>query len=184
MTNLSFKRLLPNLLTILRIILTPICLYLLFIDMASLSFVLFLMASFTDFLDGYFARKYNSVSKIGSFIDPIADKMLVVGLFVSFYVLNIIIDEYILFMVIFRDVFVTILRIAMQSNGIVMITSKVSKFKTTLQFLVIILLFLKIILFIDLDDAVIYCIALITAILTFYTGVHYLKNNFKQIYKG
>ena len=104
------------------------------------------MASFTDFLDGYFARKYDSVSKIGSFIDPIADKMLVVGLFVSFYILNIIIDEYILFMVIFRDVFVTILRIAMQSNGIVMITSKVSKFKTTLQFLVIILLFLKIIL--------------------------------------
>ena len=184
MINDSIIKLLPNILSVLRIALTPVCIFFLFKKIFLISLVIFLFASLTDFLDGYIARKYNSVSKIGAFLDPVADKMLVVGLFLSFYFLGIIIDIYILIMIIFRDVFVTILRIAMQSNGIVMITSKVSKFKTTLQFLVIILLFLKIILFIDLDDAVIYCIALITAILTFYTGVHYLKNNFKQIYKG
>ena len=181
MINSSFKKLLPNFLTILRIILTPICLYFLFIDIVIIAFILFLIASFTDFLDGYFARKYNSISKLGAFIDPIADKMLVVGLFISFYILNIIIDEYILFMGIFRDVFVTILRILMQSNGSVMITSKISKLKTAFQFLVITLLFLKIILFINSGDLILYCIALVSAILTFYTGIHYLRNNFNQL---
>ena len=174
-------RLLPNLLTLLRIILTPICIYFLFYNNYLLSLILFLLASFTDFLDGYLARKYNSISKLGSFLDPIADKLLVVGLFLSFYILNIVIDYYILTMIIFRDVLVTVIRIAMQSKGAVMKTSKIAKIKTTIQFFVITILFLKLISILNFNEKIIYYICLSMALLTFYTGVHYLVSNFSQL---
>ena len=181
MIERAFIKLLPNFLTVLRIALTPACIFFLFNEFYLLSLIIFLLASFTDFLDGYFARKYNSISKLGAFLDPIADKLLVVGLFLSFYFLDIIIDIYILIMIIFRDVFVTILRISMQSKGITMVTSKIAKIKTAVQFLIIVILFLKFILITSFNDEFIYYASLFMAILTFYTGLHYLANNFKQL---
>lgn len=181
MADRKIIKLLPNLLTLLRIILTPICIYLLFYNCYLLSLILFLLASITDFLDGYLARKYNSISKLGSFLDPIADKLLVVGLFLSFYILNIVIDYYILAMIIFRDVFVTVIRISMQSKGVVMKTSRIAKIKTTIQFSVIIIIFLKLITILNFKEEIIYYISLSMAILTLYTGVHYLVSNFNQL---
>ena len=181
MTKKNLIRSLPNFLTFLRIILTPICIYFLLHELYFLSLTLFLLASFTDFLDGYFARKYNSVSKLGSFLDPIADKMLVVGLFLSFYTLEIVIDVYILIMIVFRDVFVTILRLIMQLKGVTMITSKVAKVKTFIQFSVIIVLFLRMTLLTSFNDIFIYSLSLSMAVLTFYTGIHYLVSNLNQL---
>ena len=181
MIDKTVIKLLPNFLTFLRIALTPICIYFLLQELYLLSLILFLCASFTDFLDGYFARKYNSISRLGAFLDPIADKLLVVGLFLSFYILNVVIDEYILFMIVFRDVFVTILRISMESKGVTMMTSKVAKVKTAVQFFVIFMLFLKLIFSITSNDRMIYCVSLVMAILTFYTGAHYLISNFREL---
>ena len=183
MINDTIIKLLPNILSVLRIALTPVCIFFLFKKIFLISLVIFLFASLTDFLDGYIARKYNSVSKIGAFLDPVADKMLVVGLFLSFYFLGIIIDIYILIMIIFRDVFVTILRIFMQLKGVTMITSKISKLKTAIQFLVITIIFIKLILEIGNSDKLIYIISLFMAVLTFYTGIHYLISNFSQFFK-
>jgi len=182
MINKSYLRFLPNFLTSLRIALTPICIYLLISnpDFRHLALFLFIIASLTDFFDGYFARKYQTVSKIGSFLDPLADKFLVVGVFVSFFILREIIDIYILLMIVFRDVFVTILRILMQSKGKVMVTSKLSKYKTTIQIMIIIILFLNP-YFYTLNQNVLYYLALSMSILTFYTGLHYLVSNFKQL---
>jgi len=171
----------PNLLTILRIFLTPLCIFFLIEqDWRYLALLIFIIASITDFFDGYFARRYNVVSKIGSFLDPLADKFLVVGMFVSFFYLNEIVDIYILSMVVFRDVFVTILRIVMQSKGHTMITSKLSKLKTTIQIIVIVLLFLNSPSFI-VGDIFLYYIALLMSVLTLYTGFHYLFYNSKKI---
>ena len=183
MINESFLKLLPNILTLLRIVLTPVCIFFLFKKFFLISLVIFLFASLSDFLDGYFARKYNSVSKVGAFLDPVADKMLVVGLFLSFYFLGIIIDVYILIMIIFRDVFVTILRVFMQLKGITMITSKISKLKTAIQFSVIMVIFMKLILETSNSDKLIYIISLLMAFLTFYTGIHYLISNYSQFIK-
>ena len=72
MINESFLKLLPNILTVLRIVLTPVCIFFLFKKFFLISLVIFLFASLSDFLDGYFARKYNSVSKVGAFLDPVA----------------------------------------------------------------------------------------------------------------
>ena len=172
----------PNLLTVLRFILTPVCIYFLIDkDWRYLALLVFLIASITDFFDGYFARKYNVVSKVGSFLDPLADKFLVVGMFVSFFYLEEIVDVYILSMVIFRDVFVTILRILMQSKGYTMITSKLSKLKTTIQITVIILLFLGNHPSFVFGEIFLYYIALGMSVLTLYTGFHYLFYNSKKI---
>ena len=171
----------PNSLTILRFLLAPLCIYFLIDkDWRYTALLIFVLASITDFLDGFFARKYNAVSKAGSFLDPLADKFLVVGMFVAFFYLNEIVDIYILSMVIFRDVFVTLLRIIMQVNGKTMITSKLSKMKTTVQIAVIILLFLNQPSFI-ITETVLYYFAFAMAVLTLYTGFHYLFYNFRKL---
>lgn len=72
---------LPNKLTILRIVLIPVFVVVYYIGALPYNYliaaVIFVLAAFTDFLDGYIARKYNLVSDLGKFLDPIADKVLV-----------------------------------------------------------------------------------------------------------
>tara|TARA_Y100000814_G_C12222605_1_gene365403 strand:+ start:137 stop:700 length:564 start_codon:yes stop_codon:yes gene_type:complete len=170
----------PNFLTILRFLLAPLCIYLLIYEWRYVALFVFVLASITDFLDGFFARRYDAVSKVGSFLDPLADKFLVVGMFASFFYLNEIVDIYILSMVVFRDVFVTLLRLMMQANGKTMITSKLSKMKTTVQIVVIILLFLNQPSFL-LDETALYYLALSMSFLTLYTGFHYLFYNFRKL---
>ena len=77
---------LPNKLTIIRILLIPIMIAVFYITQIpyrfTISAVIFAVAAFTDFLDGYIARKYNLVTDLGKFLDPIADKILVLSAFV------------------------------------------------------------------------------------------------------
>ncbi|MBO5067115.1 MAG: CDP-alcohol phosphatidyltransferase family protein, partial [Clostridia bacterium] len=72
---------LPNKLTIIRIILIPIFVAVFYIPQIPYNYVIsafiFALAAFTDFLDGHIARKYNLVTDLGKFLDPIADKVLV-----------------------------------------------------------------------------------------------------------
>ena len=172
--------LLPNALTVTRVFLTPFCIYFLCTNHILMSLSLFILASITDVLDGYFARKFNVASKIGAFLDPLADKLLVVSVFVAFYyIYPDIVDIYILWMILFRDLFVTILRVIMELKGSTMITSNLSKIKTTLQMSMIILVFLNSYLFIN--SGLLYYLVLGTSMLTFYTGLHYLFCNYKEL---
>ena len=173
---------LPNTLTAVRFFLTPFCIYFLFLGNIFLSLCLFVLASITDALDGYFARKFNVISKLGSFLDPLADKFLIVSVFIAFYyIYPEIVDIYILSMILFRDVFVTILRIYMQLKGSTMITSNLSKIKTTLQMTMVIVVFLNPYFFVSSE--VLYYFMLGTSMLTFYTGAHYLYCNYKELKK-
>ena len=75
---------LPNKLTILRVLMIPVFLVFLMTDVAGengkwIAVAIFIIASLTDFLDGYIARKYNLVSNFGKFMDPLADKLLVLS---------------------------------------------------------------------------------------------------------
>lgn len=73
----------PNILTITRLILVPLFIFFAFASFCPgnlyVAFAIFALASITDFLDGYLARKYNVVSNIGKFLDPIADKVLMLA---------------------------------------------------------------------------------------------------------
>ena len=185
----------PNLLTSSRILLVPVFLFFLFSDLSHgklLALIIFMVATITDAYDGKIARKHNIVSKFGIFFDPLADKFLVLSAFYAFMFLPLLSTTVKLWMIIlisFRDILITLLRIIMQYKGITMITSKLGKIKTFLQIstIHIILVYLilhsySIIIPINfLNYKTLYFLMILTTITTFYTGAHYLFYNYKTL---
>ena len=185
----------PNILTVMRIFLTPIFIICLFSDFfgAQLwALFIFIVASITDAYDGYFARKNNMVTDTGRFLDPLADKILVSSAFVSFAIMGLI-DFWMVILIIFRDLFVTSLRVLLSRKGFIMITSKIAKSKTGVQVGIIIftLLFLSLKRFnwVLLEDYLIfiyeyqlvYYLTMIAVFFTVYTGYTYIQENRKAI---
>ncbi len=185
----------PNILTLLRIFLTPIFIICLFSDFfgAQLwALIIFIVASITDAYDGYFARKNDMVTDTGRFLDPLADKILLSSAFISFSIMGLI-DIWMVALIIFRDLFVTGLRVLMSRKGLIMITSKIAKSKTGVQVGIIIftLLFLSLkgfnwilledyLIFIN-EYKLVYYLTMITVIFTVYTGYNYIQENRKAI---
>ena len=185
----------PNILTVMRIFLTPIFIICLFSDFfgAQLwALVIFIVASITDAYDGYLARKNNMVTDTGRFLDPLADKILVSSAFISFSIMGII-DIWMVALIIFRDLFVMGLRFLMSRRGFIMITSKIAKSKTGVQVGIIIftLLFLTLkgfnwvlledyLIFIN-EYEIVYYLTMIAVIFTVYTGYVYIQENRKAI---
>lgn len=143
---------LPNKLTVFRIILVPIMVIVSFFDIPG-SFLgipttmwilnlIFIIASITDKLDGYLARKNNQVTNFGKFLDPIADKILVVAAMIMFVEMGKL-PAWIPIIVIFREFAVSGYRlIAVQSEGKVVAANIWGKLKTVTQMLGIICMFL------------------------------------------
>jgi cardiolipin synthase (CMP-forming) len=133
----------PNILTICRIICAPLILLILLIDgynMMLIGLIIFIMASITDFLDGYIARIYNQGSNLGKILDPIADKLLVASALLSLLINDVIYGIHIVpaALLIFREIFVSGLR--EYSNDKEISVSNLAKIKTTLQMISIIIL--------------------------------------------
>ncbi|MEE8341508.1 MAG: CDP-diacylglycerol--glycerol-3-phosphate 3-phosphatidyltransferase [Candidatus Neomarinimicrobiota bacterium] len=187
----------PNVLTIFRILLTPLFILCLFSNypFAQIwALIIFIVASITDAIDGYYARKYNQVTRHGQFLDPLADKILVSSAFISFAILKLV-PYWMVSLIIFRDLFVTGLRMTMESQGLTMITSKIAKAKTTTQISVIIfiLLFLgvqiftyewlRVVIEFIVENRIIYYLTLLATVLTLWTGISYLYKN-REIIKN
>ena len=187
----------PNILTVFRILLTPFFIFFLFNESESsgvYSLIIFTVASFTDAYDGYYARKYNAVSESGKFLDPLADKILASSAFISFAVLGLI-DIWMVAIIIFRDLFVTLLRMRMKKGGESLVTSNIAKSKTAAQLITII--FTLIYLSINnstvpiLDNLsgqidqfnLVYNLTFIVSLFTVFTGYMYVKDNFTEIKK-
>jgi CDP-diacylglycerol---glycerol-3-phosphate 3-phosphatidyltransferase len=134
-----------NALSLLRIILTPLFVWFLFMgdNYIIISLFVFTIASITDSCDGYAARRLGIVSEFGNFFDPIADKVLTIGAFLAFWWLEII-PLWFVILILLRDGIVTWLRIYMIRAKFSFATSKIAKWKTFLQFVIIYLLFLNI----------------------------------------
>lgn len=135
---------LPNVLTLARIGLTPLFLVLLFAEpwyWKGLSFVVFAVASLTDFYDGHLARTGGRETAVGRFLDPLADKILVTSALVAFAVGRMV-HYWLIVPVIVRDVAITGLRIYGLYRGRHMVTSRLAKWKTAFQlFSVVVILF-------------------------------------------
>lgn len=153
-----------NKITLVRIILIPIILILMLlgsniagmsISVWSLNFnndtikisifwiiagILFIFAAFSDWLDGYLARKYNQVTNFGKIFDPIADKMLVNGVIIVMTVASVI-PIWITLILILRDIFIDGLRIFVATKQIVIAANFYGKIKTFLQLVALTLLF-------------------------------------------
>ena len=185
----------PNFLTSTRILLVPVFLYCLFTDFSHgklLALIVFIAAAVTDAYDGKIARKYDIESKFGIFFDPLADKLLVLSAFYGFMFLPVLSSTVKLWMIIlisFRDILVTLMRTLMQYKGVTMITSKAGKLKTFLQITTINFILIYLILKsykVDISPDILqynslYFLMVITTLITFYTGVHYVYHNYKTL---
>ncbi|MFH1643805.1 MAG: CDP-diacylglycerol--glycerol-3-phosphate 3-phosphatidyltransferase [bacterium] len=132
---------LPNLITTLRIILSPIFVITMllggFYTIGAL--IIITIAAMTDFYDGKLARKYKSVSMLGTFLDPLADKILLSSVFLTFYVLKLI-PLFPVLIIIFREFLITGLRVHSILTGKQIDTLHIGKIKTTIQFISIYLI--------------------------------------------
>lgn len=131
---------LPNQLTVLRIAITPaFFILLLYGDLSYNYFIatlLFTLASFTDLYDGYIARKYGTVTKWGTFVDPLADKLITDAALIGF-VINGYLNLWMVLVIVARDIVVTLLRLYGLRKNKPLTTEMFAKWKTTFQFLLI-----------------------------------------------
>ncbi|MCM8783279.1 MAG: CDP-diacylglycerol--glycerol-3-phosphate 3-phosphatidyltransferase [Candidatus Omnitrophica bacterium] len=137
---------LPNILTILRVLLTFIFMYFLFLPgifAKLMAIFIFFLASLTDYWDGYLARKNNLVTNFGKLMDPVADKILVLAAFIAFVEMGLMFS-WMAMIIVGRELLVTGIRILVMMNGTVIPAMRAGKHKAVSQFFTIItvLLFL------------------------------------------
>ena len=175
---------LPNRLTITRIALVPVVVILLqFSDPVwqALALVAFIAASFTDWLDGYLARKHQTVTNFGKFLDPVADKLLVLSTMIALAGLSRF-PSWVCIVVLFREIAVDGLRLVAVEQGRVIAAGKLGKIKTMLQMLAIVVVMLGNWPFgvFPMDQVLIYA----AVAMTLWSGVDYFIRNGEVLMQG
>ncbi len=194
---------LPNQLTMLRVFLIPLIIIIPLIKQLQTKIIfggvsladliilgIFLIATFTDFLDGYLARKYNLITDFGKFMDPLADKLLVFAAFLVLMDLNRL-QAWVIMIIIAREFLVMGIRVLAASNNVVIAASFLGKLKTNSQFLVVIILLLNnypfsLITALNIgpnQNIISLVIIYIMAILTVVSGIDYFVKNKEVIIK-
>ncbi len=142
MASTVFPLNLPNMLTVLRIMLVPVLVVALLGDTPEgdvLAAIVFALASLTDFIDGYLARSRQTVTTFGKLMDPLADKLLIVAALVALVSLNRL-EAWVAMVIITRELAVTVLRLGATQAGVVMEASMFGKLKTCMQIALILAL--------------------------------------------
>lgn len=181
-----------NKLTILRMILAFVSLgFILWDSFSSLliAFIVFILASITDFFDGFFARRHNIVTDLGKILDPIADKILVISVFIGFVELKMV-NSWMVVAIVFRELLITRIRVYALNKGVVLEAKFLGKQKTVSQMVGIIIIFtialfakkmpdntVISLLFNNFIPLLMWYIMLITV----FSGLHYLWENRKAI---
>jgi len=127
---------LPNKLTIGRVLAVPVFIIVLMFEFYPAAAIIFVLASFTDMLDGMIARKYNMVTNFGKIMDPLADKILVVAALVCLVQLGHV-PAWMVIVILVREFVVTGLRSVAAAQGIVIAAGTTGKIKTVLQMIAI-----------------------------------------------
>lgn len=184
---------LPNQLTTLRIILVPVFVALLLQKdpwYKLVGVVVFAVASLTDAYDGYHARKYGETTRLGAFLDPLADKLLITSAFLL-YVWQGYIALWMVLLVAFRDILITVLRVYAEYRDRPVVTSKEAKYKTLAQniFAYVVMLFILLredqifgkgvasVMNAILTSGYLDYVMLAITLFTVWTGVSYLVSN-------
>lgn len=184
---------LPNKLTILRIALTFAFIVVLFLNGLTAkvtALIIFLLASATDALDGFIAKRNNQVTDFGKLMDPVADKILVLSAFLAFVEIGIV-AAWMVIVIVFREVVITGLRILALTKGRVIPSDDGGRHKTVCQIFAI----FAILIFLIFNEGgkdvfgfwtgqrqmlyrnAIYAIMLVTVTLTLASGISYLVKN-------
>jgi CDP-diacylglycerol---glycerol-3-phosphate 3-phosphatidyltransferase len=187
----------PNSLTILRMVLTPVFVILLFAEssfLKQIALLVYIVAALTDYYDGWVARHYGYVSRWGKFLDPLADKILSLAALFSFVYLDLI-DGWMVWIIVVRDVLITTLRSYAEWYDKPIVTSRTAQAKTFGEFVVIyyilVLYVAKNVPVINNDfnntinvlmnPQVLFGMLLLVTISTIGTGIMYLFDNRKLI---
>ncbi|MCU0415176.1 MAG: CDP-diacylglycerol--glycerol-3-phosphate 3-phosphatidyltransferase [Ignavibacteriaceae bacterium] len=190
---------LPNQLTVLRIILSPVFLFFFLSDviwMKQVSVAIYIVAALSDWYDGWLARKFNYITSWGKFWDPLADKILTSTAFIGFAVVDLI-PWWMVIIIVGRDVIITLLRVFADMKSYAFTTSYYAKWKTMLQMT---FLYYLLILYVAqftpeinsingelisemLNEKLIFFIALLITTITFHSGILYIKRNWQIILK-
>ena len=183
MTNIKEQNLnLPNILASFRILLAPLMLWFM-VDQSNILFegwhkswfdyfaaLIFVIASITDFFDGYIARNWNQMTKLGSILDPLADKMLILAGLLGLMVLDRA-SAFAVFLILSREFFITGLRVVAVAEGKEIASTMAGKVKTVVQMIAI--------GFLLMNWPMATEILWLAVILTLYSGYEYIRNYLK-----
>lgn len=136
--NASLRHL-PNILTLLRIAVIPLLVVILLSPTKTAGLaaaLLFALASFTDWLDGYLARRLETITVLGKFLDPIADKLLVMAALIMIIPFGRV-PAWMVLVILSREIIITGLRGVASSEGIIIAASNLGKYKTIFQIIAI-----------------------------------------------
>ena len=179
---------LANKITISRILATPVFLFFLvpgwfgqFIGLDKwgryAAAVVFVIAALTDMVDGKIARKYNMVSELGKFLDPIADKLLVTAALIAFIMTDKL-SVWIVFIILAREFIVTGFRVVAAGQGVVIAADKWGKIKTVIQIIAIVAMLINdypFSLFINIPIGL--SLMYLAVVMTVISGVNYVGKN-------
>ncbi len=171
---------LPNALAFLRILMAPaMFLFLVERDLFGdihhswlnyFAALIFVLASITDFFDGYIAREWNQMTKLGAILDPLADKMLMLAGFIGILALDRG-NSWAIFLILSREFFVTGLRVVAVGEGISVAASMAGKVKTVFQMIAL--------GFLIMDWIFADTLLWIAVAITLYSGAEYVRDYFK-----
>lgn len=187
----------PNRITMSRIFLIPVFIILLTIPFEwgswtigkqtlpvadFIAAMLFILASATDWVDGYYARKHNLITNLGKFLDPMADKLLVTAAFILLIEMEMV-PAWIVIIIISREFAVTGLRLVAAGEGLVLAAGKMGKWKTVFQLAAISVLLLHNFPFAYIGFPVGTILLYVALALTVVSGVDYFIKNW-HVMKG
>ncbi|PHO11207.1 CDP-diacylglycerol--glycerol-3-phosphate 3-phosphatidyltransferase [Malaciobacter canalis] len=174
---------LPNILALFRIALAPLMLWFL-VDRENVIFsswhptwldyfagLIFVIASVTDFFDGYIARNWNQMTKLGAILDPLADKMLILAGFLGLMVIDRA-SAWAVFLILSREFFITGLRVVAADEGRNVASTMIGKIKTVVQMIAI--------GFLLMNWPYATQLLWLAVILTLYSGYEYLRDYYKD----
>ncbi|MGL5259980.1 MAG: CDP-diacylglycerol--glycerol-3-phosphate 3-phosphatidyltransferase [Lachnospiraceae bacterium] len=167
---------LPNKLTLFRVFLIiPFVFFMLAKDTQTFDYIalaLFVIASLTDLLDGYIARKYHLITNFGKFMDPLADKLLVSAAMICLVEMGRL-SSIVVVLIISREFIISGFRLIASDNGVVIAASNIGKIKTVFQMIMVCLLILNL----NILQWITSIVVLISVILTIVSLVDYLYKN-------
>lgn len=178
---------LPNKLTVIRVLLIPFFILFMYVEIIGneldkyVALAIFCIASFTDFLDGYIARKNNLITNFGKFMDPLADKLLVISAMICLMDLDRF-PSYAVQIIIAREFIISGFRLVASDNGVVIAAGMLGKIKTVVtMFTIILLLFSFSLPHINIIENI---MIWLTVLFTVISLIEYIYKNKKVIFDG
>lgn len=163
----------PNILTLGRIIITPVIVYAILRDEPALALALMIAAGVTDMLDGAIARYFNQRTTVGAYLDPLADKLMLISTFVALFLINEV-PLFLFLAVVFRDAIIVLGALAyeMVTHQLKMEPSMISKVTTFMQIVYVVIMLFH--MAYPLDDLWVQITTWTTFAVTCISGIHYM----------